>query len=398
MAISHPGECSVRVTDLCKTYVNGNSPESTVKAVDHVSFTIRDGERVGIIGRNGAGKSTLLRLIAGLAAADAGHVEVNGKVHCVMALGLGLREELTGRANVLLDGEVNGLPAALIREKMAEIEAFAELGDFFDRPLKTYSSGMKARIAFSILTTLSPEILIIDEALSVGDAQFARKAAVRMRELCDKGRTVLLVSHDLTSIQTMCSRCLWIDAGRLVMDGTSEEVTKAYLEAIRLADEAQLRETFRHRMRGASHVPGVEIASLSLRGDDGGERIVFPFLSTILLRIGVSTRERIDLPVFRLRVERIDGVLMVDQDSQSGLFSPGPIERSATVEVALRQPALGPQTYEILVVLLDGRSEQPLAERSAIARIENTGSTAEVHAVRMEMQAEEVALTEEETP
>lgn len=224
---------SIVITNLSKRY-----PKGTAFAINQLTTHFNAGETIGIIGKNGAGKSTLLSILAGVSQQTDGEVQIQGKVTAVMTLGVGLRDDLTGRENIYLDGELQGKSSAEINALMDEIIAFAELGDFIDKPLKTYSTGMKSRLAFSLLVGIEPEILIIDEALSAGDAFFAEKAAKKINELCKKGKIVILVSHAMATIATMCTRCLWLDKGQVVMDGAPNTVIQAYLKSVR-EDEQQ---------------------------------------------------------------------------------------------------------------------------------------------------------------
>lgn len=240
--------------------------DGTLKhAVDGISFSITEGERLGIIGRNGAGKTTLLQMVAGIGAASAGNLRINGKVTAVFTLGLGLRDDLTGRDNIYIDGELHGRSHQQTDALMQDIIDFAELGAFIDRPVRTYSTGMKARLAFSMITHIDPEILIIDEALSVGDAAFAAKASAKMRELAARGRILIVVSHSMGAITDMCTRCLWIDEGHIRMDGTPAEVTRAYIDEVREADEHLLMERFRHILINESLCDGWDVGALRFR-------------------------------------------------------------------------------------------------------------------------------------
>lgn len=205
-------------------------------AVDDVSLTINSGETVGIIGCNGSGKSTLLSIIAGIATQTSGELDITGKVTAVMTLGLGLREEMTGRENIYLDGEIQGKTRQEIDVVIDEIISFAELDDFIDRPVNTYSTGMKSRLAFSMLVKIEPEILIIDEALSAGDAFFAKKASEKIKEICQKGKIVIIVSHSMATIESMCNRCIWMEKGKIIMDDVPSKTTRAYLEKVRKDD------------------------------------------------------------------------------------------------------------------------------------------------------------------
>ncbi len=197
-------------------------------ALQDVSFEVRRGEAVGIIGRNGAGKSTLLQLIAGTLQPSAGTVRVNGRVAALLELGAGFNPDFTGRENVFLSGAVLGLPKAEVEARFGEIAAFADIGDFIEQPVKTYSSGMMMRLAFAVSTCVDPDILIVDEALSVGDAPFQAKCFRRLRQLIDQGVSLLFVSHDLGTVRSICSRALWLKAGKSEMWGEAKQVAKEY--------------------------------------------------------------------------------------------------------------------------------------------------------------------------
>lgn len=214
-----------------------------VRALDGISFSIAEGERVGIIGRNGAGKTTLLSILASLSKPSAGTVNVDGDVHAMLTIGAVLREDLTGRDNILLDAAVHGHGPEAVDTVIGDIVAFAELGDFIERPVRTYSSGMKARLAFSMSAFIDPDILILDETLAVGDVFFSQKAGQRMKEIAARGRIVVFVTHATSAIREMCTRCLWLEQGRLRMDGAPDEVTAAYEASLRDADEAALGES-----------------------------------------------------------------------------------------------------------------------------------------------------------
>ena len=196
-----------------------------------VSFCVRRGEVVGLIGANGAGKSTLLKLVAGVLKPSAGQLAVFGRVCPMIELGAGFDPELTARENIVLNGAVMGYPEALIRRKFDEIVAFSELEAFLDVPIRSFSSGMTARLAFSVATVVEPEILIVDEILAVGDAAFQAKSKARMTELMQGGTTVLFVSHDLGQIREMCDRAIWLEHGEMKMQGEVNAVCDAYQSA-----------------------------------------------------------------------------------------------------------------------------------------------------------------------
>lgn len=197
-------------------------------ALNDVSFDVDKGDVVGIIGRNGAGKSTILKLISGLFKPTNGKITVRGRVVPMLELGSGFDPELTGRENIFLNGAILGYTEAFLNEQYDQILEFSELQEFIDRPIKTYSSGMMMRLAFSVATVVKPEILIVDEILAVGDDAFQKKSHAKMMELMHGGATVLYVSHNLDQIRDLCNKVVWLDRGRVVMKGDTEQVCDAY--------------------------------------------------------------------------------------------------------------------------------------------------------------------------
>ena len=197
-------------------------------ALKDVSFDVERGEVVGIIGRNGAGKSTVLKIISGLFKPTEGTVITNGRVVPMLELGSGFDPELTGRENIFLNGAILGYTEKFLNEQYDQILEFSELEEFIDRPIKTYSSGMMMRLAFSVATIVKPEILIVDEILAVGDDAFQKKSHAKMMELMHGGATVLYVSHNLNQIRELCNKVVWLDHGKVVMQGDTDEVCDAY--------------------------------------------------------------------------------------------------------------------------------------------------------------------------
>jgi ABC-type polysaccharide/polyol phosphate transport system ATPase subunit len=209
-----------------------------VQALKSVSFEVPEGQVLGVVGANGAGKSTLMRTVAGILPPNSGRVEVHGRVSTLLALGVGFNRKMTGRQNVVLGGLAAGLTREQLAEKYEEIVAFAELEDFMDMPMRTYSSGMYGRLAFAVAVTMEPEILLIDEALSVGDARFRKKSFRKMRQLCSEDRTILLVSHALGSIKELCDQAIWIHKGELRMWDEPDNVVDAYTEFLEVGEDA----------------------------------------------------------------------------------------------------------------------------------------------------------------
>jgi ABC-type polysaccharide/polyol phosphate transport system ATPase subunit len=213
-----------------------------VEALKHVSFQVPHGQVLGVIGANGAGKSTLMRVMAGILPPTTGRVEVEGQISTLLALGIGFNRKLTGRENVVLGGLAAGLSRERLAEKYEEIVDFAELDEFMDMPMRTYSSGMYGRLGFSVAVNMQPDILLIDEALSVGDARFRRKSFRKMRELCSEDRTIVLVSHSLGSIEELCDSALWLHKGEMRMWDDPPAVIEAYTEFLDVRADAVTME------------------------------------------------------------------------------------------------------------------------------------------------------------
>ena len=216
----------------------GERAVKEVEAVQDVSFEVPHGNAIGIIGANGAGKSTLMRMIAGILPPTKGRIQVNGRVSTLLALGVGFNAQLSGRENVVLGGLASGMSRKEIQERYEEIADFAELGEFIDMPMRTYSSGMFQRLAFSVAVHMDPDILLIDEALSAGDAKFKQKAAAKMKALATNARTMFLVSHAMGSVKDLCNDALWMHKGKLMMHGNPDEVIAAYNKFLQVGEDA----------------------------------------------------------------------------------------------------------------------------------------------------------------
>ena len=218
-----------RWSRLVEWLVPFSKPQHQLKWVlQDINFTVNPGEAVGIIGINGAGKSTLLKMIVGTTLPSTGSVSITGRVAALLELGMGFHPDFTGRQNTYMAGQLMGMSVEEITSLMPEIEAFAEIGDYMDQPVRVYSSGMQMRVAFSVATARRPDVLIVDEALSVGDAYFQHKSFDRIREFRKQGTTLLLVSHDKAAIQAICGRAILLKAGRLAMEGEPEAVMDYY--------------------------------------------------------------------------------------------------------------------------------------------------------------------------
>ncbi|MCW2801987.1 MAG: teichoic acid transport system ATP-binding protein [Propionibacteriaceae bacterium] len=220
----------------------GERAVKEVHAIKNVSFEVRNGSAMGIIGANGAGKSTLMRAMAGILPPTSGSIEVWGRASTLLALGVGFNNALSGRENIILGGLASGLSRKEVEERADQIAEWTELGDFIDMPMRTYSSGMSARVGFSVAVHMRPDILMIDEALSTGDAHFREKANAKMAELRESARAMFLVSHGLGSIKEMCNEAIWLDHGTLMMRGEPEEVVDAYMKFLKVKKSATTTE------------------------------------------------------------------------------------------------------------------------------------------------------------
>lgn len=235
-------EVAIEVKNLCIEYKplknisivktifhNTGKKEDVFQAVRDVSFEVKKGEILGIVGKNGSGKSTMLRAIAGIFRPDKGSIDLKGNSISLMSIGVGFNNEMTGRKNIILSGMLLGFSENDMMQKMENIIEFAEIGEFIDKPVKTYSSGMYSKLAFAITANLETDIILVDEVLSVGDERFKKKSLSKMRELItDKSRTVVIVSHDLGILQELCNRVLWIHDGHIEKIGQAEETINVY--------------------------------------------------------------------------------------------------------------------------------------------------------------------------
>ncbi|PWF49010.1 ABC transporter ATP-binding protein [Massilia glaciei] len=254
-----------------------------------INFQVASGESVGLIGINGAGKSTLLKLITGTTLATTGAVATSGRVAALLELGMGFHPDFSGRQNAVMAGQLLGLSNAEIAELMPQIEAFADIGDYIDQPVRVYSSGMQMRLAFSVATARRPDVLIVDEALSVGDAYFQHKSFERIRQFRRDGTTLLLVSHDKQAIQTVCDRAILLDGGRLAQQGKPEQIMDYYnaLIAERENQTVRLRELAGGKVQTVSGTGEASVTDIALLDADGASVEVIDVGSAVTLRVTV---------------------------------------------------------------------------------------------------------------
>ena len=273
-------------------------PKNYFWALSEANFDIRKGENVGIIGLNGAGKSTLLKVLSRIVTPTTGEAVINGRLGALLEVGTGFHQELTGRENTFLYGAILGMTRAEVEAKFDAIIEFAEIGESIDTPVKRYSSGMYVRLAFSVAAHLDPDILLLDEVLAVGDAAFQRKCMNFARALEKKGSTILFVSHNMFSIKTMCQRVIYLQKGKVVFDGPTNEGLKLYEK------DSRLKEThWFYRDEGAPPITFTDASIISSAGVDAG---VVDHGEKITFRLRYRTTRRIEKPDVRLSIDRED--------------------------------------------------------------------------------------------
>ena len=356
---------AIGVKGLVKAYGDGVST-GEVRALNGVDLDIREGERVGILGENGAGKSTLLQIIAGLATPTEGQVDVSGKVHAALSLGVGLREELSGRENLYLDAEIQGIPRKDAHDEVARMIAFAELEEFIDQPVRVYSSGMKSRLTFASLVFVDPEILLIDEVLSAGDQFFQKKAAEAVRRLCARGKIVIIVSHGVGVLATMCTRCIWLHQGRIEQIGDPTTVVQSYLEheRRRIEERALADMHAREEPWSADGSSRINRLSLARPGEPGA---ALDPTKAARVTIEFETDRSLSSPAVMLTMERMDGIVIsrnAFDPANAGPLGPGRYTAAAEVTPLTLAPA-----YYLAHAELSDR-DVLLARRSIVFRTE----------------------------
>ncbi len=311
-------------------------------ALNDVNLTIRRGECVGILGHNGAGKSTLFSILSGIYGPSRGQVRVRGRLQALIALGAGFHPALTGRENIYINAAILGLTKRQIDERFDQIVAFSELEQFLDAPIKNYSSGMMVRLGFSVAAHLDPDILLIDEVLAVGDISFQRKCLSFLQSLQQKGASIVLVSHNTASIESVCSRVIWMDHGRVVQDGPAQRIIAEYVNS-------QLRKSIAGSNAGPSPQRArevVEIRELGIRRIDGTPVDELKSGEPFRIRIGYVAHERVEHPYFhlvlRIGITRLANLSML-VDGQTPPF----IEGEGCMDCIVEDPRLDPNAFTL---------------------------------------------------
>ncbi len=364
-------------------------PAQHIEALRGVDLSVPKGKTMGIIGRNGSGKSTLLKVITGIYAPTSGTVQVNGRISALLELGAGFHPEFSGRENILINGIILGMSRAEVKARMDEIIAFSELGDFIDEPVRTYSSGMYMRLAFSVATHVDPDILLIDEILAVGDAHFSKKSMAKMNEFKRSGRTIVLVTHDLDAVQKWCDVAAWIDGGRVRLVGEPSQVVDQYRLAVAAAEtesSASLKQPG-HSLpdlaapRPIHGVPSdkrsgtyrAEIARVRLldeRGADVSTTTVDAPLQIVFDLIAKEPVRDVDLGVSLLRP---DGLVCLAASARAdGAPLPDVLVGQATVRLRIDRLGLAPGPYLVDTRVWSGDETYDFQRGLYALRVEGT--------------------------
>jgi ABC-type polysaccharide/polyol phosphate transport system ATPase subunit len=336
-------------------------PDELVSALDNVSFDVEKGTTFGVIGENGSGKSTLLKVITGIAKPTCGSVSVDGKVSALIELGAGFHPEISGRENIFINGIMLGLSKKEITEKFDDIVRFAELEEFIDAPVKTYSSGMHMRLGFSVAINVNPDILLIDEVLAVGDASFVPKCLDRIDDFRRRKKTILFVSHDLSTVEKICDRVIWLKHGKIQTMGEPKRVVDAYLQDVvekqeedfeRRQQEVEVEESFEEERReNRWGKREIEIKKVRLKGLDGIEKHVYSPDEGMVIEMDVMAYSQIKDFVFGIAINNTKGICCYGTNTELEEFAALFIEGEGQVVFRIDKLGLINGTYYLDVAI-----------------------------------------------
>lgn len=332
-------------------------------ALNDVSFDVRPGESLGVIGRNGAGKSTLLKVLSRITAPTAGAVELRGRLGSLLEVGTGFHPELTGRENIFLNGAIIGMPRREIASKYDRIVEFSEVGKFIDTPVKRYSSGMYVKLAFSVAAHMEPDILLIDEVLSVGDLAFQRKCMDYAQRLRARNATLLFVSHNMFTIKAMCDRAIYMDQGRVMVDGTAEEATKLYDQKSGL----EIAGWARSAVGSDPDKCPISITGVELLDAQGAARTLFNHGERIRIRLKYTMREPVESPNFSVAFIRSDNVACCNYSTAMDAFSTGDALPHGMIELHTPPLKLVSDLYSIHVLIWDAKFQRLYCAQMAMS-------------------------------
>jgi lipopolysaccharide transport system ATP-binding protein len=381
------------------------APKMFIEALRGVDLAVPQGKTVGIIGRNGSGKSTLLKLMTGIYAPTSGTIEMNGRVSALLDLGAGFHPDFSGRENILINGIILGMTRAAIRARMDEIIEFSELGEFIDEPVRTYSSGMYMRLAFAVATHVDPDILIVDEILAVGDEHFSKKSMGKMMQFKEQGKTIVLVTHDLGTVEKWCDLAAWVDAGRVRRVGPPAEVVQEYRRAVALAEKQERVMVPAAIAADGGALPAVEaeagpggaeaevkLTEVRLKGKAGEAVSQVDTEEGFSLEVEYQSRKPVEEVDFTVCVKRADGVVVYQTSTVAeGLSLPKPMGPQGRVVLVVERVGwtAGEYCFEVAVKAKDGRVHEERKEACRLkvsSALRDGGVARPVHRWRVESE------------
>ncbi len=337
--------------------MRGLAPVEDFWALRDISFRVEPGQMIGIIGANGAGKSTLLRLVGGVGKPDEGKLEVHGRIGALLDLDAGFHPDLTGRENVFINGVIAGLTRREVAQRFNSIVSFAELEEFIDNPLRTFSTGMQMRLGFAVAAHTEPEILLIDEVLAVGDLAFQAKCLNRINQFREEGTTILLVSHDVSLIQELCDKALWLHAGRIVAEGSPEVVGQEYTaKMMQQAELASPAEATGVRTSGGIELRinrnrfgsmEIEITNVRLMDRNGLDISELESNDPLRVEIEYLSPQPVYSPIFSVSITREDGLVCFDTDTQAAELILPPVEGQGRIALDIERLSLKDGHYNV---------------------------------------------------
>jgi ABC-type polysaccharide/polyol phosphate transport system ATPase subunit len=361
--------------DAVVGYLKGKQSGSEVfYALRDVSFELREGESLGIIGRNGSGKSTILKVISRILEPNSGRVVVHGKVSALIELGAGFHPDLTGRENIFLYGSILGIRRREMARRFDNIVDFSELERFIDTPVKHYSSGMYARLGFAVAINVDPRILIVDEVLSVGDEAFQHKCLERIRELRGRGVSIVLVSHGLDTVSRFCDSVIWLDNGSIYASGAATEVVDAYRVASDVAADVQTISpaSVRGERWGDD---SVRVTSVELLDKQERQRASFVVGQAMTVRMRYVASDRVERPVFGIAIYTADGLHIAGPNSQAAGIDIEEIDGEGWVDCSIEALPLAPGDYDLSVAIYDNTLTHPFDHQHRAFRFHIAPST-----------------------
>ncbi len=334
--------------DILRALRGRGGQHEEFKSLNNISFRVEKGEMLGIIGRNGSGKSTLLKLLARILRPTEGEIEMRGSLSTLLELGAGFQGDFSGRENVYLNGSILGLSNNQVREKLGEIISFAELEKFIDTPLRNYSSGMCLRLGFAVAVNVDPDILLIDEVLSVGDESFQKKSLNKILEFRRKGKTIVFVSHDLHTVERICDRAILLEKGELRAQGEPREVIEEYQLVVREHDyQRKATRAGKQRLTRQKGAREVEITNLSFLDKQGNKKTEFISGESLVCRIEFRAREEIEDISFGIALYDDRGNEYFGTNTRRANYDPGKVKGKGAIEFHLQRLILPPGEFQV---------------------------------------------------